>query len=257
MMLKMYMVFAATALLVGCASLKVPDTLGDPNNANNYGYHPLDPLPVEIMHKDTVSNAVVLKALPDETMRIAIGKFNKEGGLSFGTSNVGYEGNHYVLILDYIKYTTNTIGVTLKDSLFELNTRNPDLFIPVYVGVGLRLTANIHVTKGKVDLGDLFAIGAAASSEKISGTLVLQTLGISGESVSATIPFPSEINNNSIQNAILALGAIKAKIYDPKTVITPRIVGVYNTLGGGTNTINSFISNLLKDTQLLDITKYQ
>jgi hypothetical protein len=70
-----------------------------------------------------------------------------------------------------------------------------------------------------VDLGNLFALGVAASTGNISGTLVLQTLGISGESISATIPFPSEINNNSIQNAILALGAIKAKIYDENIVL--------------------------------------
>ena len=253
-----WIILILTAMMtVRCASLKPPATIGDPINAQGFGYHPIDPLPVEIMYKDTFNIDIILKALPDETMRIAIGQFNLEGGLSFGKSNIGYKGNNYLLVLDYIKFTTNSIGVTLKDSIYVLNARDPDLFIPVYVGVGLRLTANVSVNKGSVDLGDLFAIGAAASAEKISGTLVLQSLGISGESVSATIPFPCEINNNSIQNAILALGAIKAKIYDPKTTITPRIVGIYNMLGGGSKTINSFISNLLKDTQILDVTKYK
>lgn len=251
-----FIFYLITLMTLSCALLKQPTTLGDPKNAQGFGYHPLDPLPVEIMYKDNINNEIILNSLPDETMRIAVGQFNLEGGISFGKTNIGYVGNNYLIIIDYIKFTTNSIGVSLKDSIYELNARNPDFFIPVYVGVGLRLTANISVKKGTVDLGDLFAIGAAASADKISGTLVLQTLGISGESVSATIPFPNEINNNSIQNAILALGAIKAKIYDPKTSITPRIVGVYNTLGGGPKTINSFISNLLKDTQILDATKY-
>ena len=241
----------------GCASVRPIKTMGDPQNAYEIGYHPLDPLPVEIMYKDTFNNDIVLRSLPDETIRLAIGEFNADGGISFGTSNIGYKGSSYNVTLDYIKFTTNSIGVKSQDSTFILNPRNPESIVPVYIGVGLRLTANITVNKGSVDLGSLFALGAAASAEKISGTLVLQTLGISGESISASLPFPSEINSNTILNAILALGAIKAKIYDDNTTITPRVIGVYNTLGGGTETINKFISSLLIQEQILDVTRYE
>jgi hypothetical protein len=55
----------------------------------------------------------------------------------------------------------------------------------------------------------------------------------------------AEISESTIQNAILALTSIKAKMYDTKTAITPRVVGVYNNLGGGEATINGFISLLL------------
>lgn len=244
-------------LTFGCRATHLPSTQGDPLNSQNLGYHPLDPLPVEIKYKDTVNNDIVLRSLPDETMRLAVGQVNTEGGISFGTTNIGYKGNSYIITLDYIKFTTNSIGVSFADSTFTINHRNPEQIVPVYLGVGLRLSATITVNKGEVDLGNMFALGAAASAEKISGTLVLQTLGISGESISASIPFPSEINNNSIQNAILALGAIKAKIYDENTSITPRVVGVYNSLGGGTKTINTFISSILTETQLLDISKYE
>jgi hypothetical protein len=57
---------------------------------------------------------------------------------------------------------------------------------------------------------------------------------------------PGEISESTIQNAILALASIKAKMYDTKTSITPRVVGVYNNLGGGEATINGFISSLLE-----------
>jgi hypothetical protein len=36
-----------------------------------------------------------------------------------------------------------------------------------------------------------------------------------------------------MQNAILALGAIKAKLYGQGTIANRRVVGVYNNLGGG------------------------
>jgi hypothetical protein len=66
---------------------------------------------------------------------------------------------------------------------------------------------------------------------------------------------PSEINPTTLQNAIMALGAIKAKLYDQGTSINPRVVGVYNNLGGGQETINAFISILLEQPQELFLTK--
>ena len=54
---------------------------------------------------------------------------------------------------------------------------------------------------------------------------------------------PSDISESSIQNAILALGSIKARIYDKGVGIQPRVVGVYNTLGGDSTFINSLISS--------------
>jgi hypothetical protein len=124
--------------------------------------------------------------------------------------------------------------------------------VPVYVGVGLRLTANIKVNEGSVDLSNLFAIGAAAQAKQISGTLVIQTLGLSGVGVSSVLPMPSEINQTSIQNAIQSLGAIKAKMYDEGTLVTPRVVGVYNNIGGN-RTINGFISSILSEDLSLNV----
>lgn len=244
-------------ILSGCASWKVPRTLGELKSVNSYGYHPLDPLPLKVEYLNVnqpTSNIRILNALPDETMRLAIGKVNIQGGVTFSTASVGYEGSSYVVILDYIKFNTNSFGVKLDSSdrygeelkASLTNSDNPDVIVPVYVGVGLRLTANITVKKGKVNLGNLFALGIEANSEKISGTLVVQTLGVSGENISSIIPMPSEINPTTIQNAIMALATIKSNLYDEKTIITPRVVGVYNNLGGGTETINGFISSMLQ-----------
>jgi hypothetical protein len=109
------------------------------------------------------------------------------------------------------------------------------------------------VHEGMVDLGSLFAIGLAAQAKKITGTLVVQTLGISGEGISAIIPMPAEINSSTIQNAILSLGSIKAKMYESDIIITPRVVGVYNNLGGDIQTINAIISELLKNPKPLEV----
>ena len=255
------------ALLIGfcsCNTIKTPTTLGDPSNANSYGYHPMDPLPAWIENKTEkpISNAILLASMPDETIRLAIAEVTLDGVLNFGTMSVGMAHHNYVVILDYIKYSTDFFPVELDKNdpqefkilpRYELNSYDDntnsvsqgDAVVPVYVGVGLRLTANVTVNKDGVDLGNLFAIGAQASAKAITGTLTVQTLGISGENISAIIPMPSEINPTTIQNAILALGTIKAKLYDDKTVVTPRVVGVYNNIGGSAKTINRFISSIL------------
>jgi len=261
-------IFLLVIFLATSCGVRIPTTMGDPKNAKTYGYHPLDPLPVQLLFREDTTAEFsraerLLFALPDETMRLAIGEITGEGGIHYGTAKAGYKGKSYIVILDYIKFNTKSFGVKLtetdsgntNDKTAEL-TENPndaDVIIPVYIGIGARLTANITVNEGSVDLGNLFALGAAANAKKITGTMVIQTLGISGETISPIIPMPSEINPTTIQNAILALGTIKAKIYDGKTKITPRVVGVYNNLGGGAETINGFISALLVTQQELPI----
>jgi hypothetical protein len=122
------------------------------------------------------------------------------------------------------------------------------VIIPVYIGVGLRLVASVTVLKGKVNLGSLGALAAAAEAGKISGSLVVQTLGVTGNKVSTTLPLPSEINQTTIQNAILSLGSIKAVLYDTEnTIITPRVVGIYNPIGGGQELVNGIISQLAQE----------
>jgi hypothetical protein len=120
--------------------------------------------------------------------------------------------------------------------------------MPVYIGVGLRLTATVRVLKGTANLSSLGALAAGAEAGNLSGSLVVQTLGINGKGVSTALPLPSELNQTTIQNAILALGAIKAILYDEKnTRVTPRVVGIYNSVGGGQQYINGVIAALATD----------
>ncbi|MGH7469342.1 MAG: hypothetical protein ACRENP_15425 [Longimicrobiales bacterium] len=250
----------ATLLLVsapGCVT-RIPVMPGDPRTAPVYGYTPLDPIPVNVTDAQSDSDPqreALLKALADETIRIAIGELSAAGRLEFGSAKIGVKGRSYEVVLDYIKFTTQsfpaniatddagirraTVGDTMKTKVF-------DAFVPVYVGVGLRLTASLTVREGNVDLGNLLGIGAAAQAGRVTGTLVVQTLGISGENITTLIPVPGRIDDSTIQNAMVALGAIKSKLYEDGTEIVPRVVGVYNTLGGGEQTINGFISLLFE-----------
>lgn len=255
-MIKAILRSTAVILLISCSvSKKVPDTMGDLKKAETFGYQPLDPLPVDISsHRDGVlTNKILMTALPDETMRLAIGQLDSKGDINYGPIKVGYAGNSYIVVLDYVKFDTKSfpVGVdrdsanTVTEIEWLKDSASADAVIPVYVGVGLRFTATVQVNQGKVDLSNLFQLGVAAESKKITGTLIIQTLGISGEAISTLIPMPSQINTTTIQNAILALAAIKAKMYENGTEINPRVVGFYNNLGGGQKIVNQFISSVL------------
>ncbi|MEW7291053.1 hypothetical protein [Aquimarina sp. 2304DJ70-9] len=253
-----------TIVLASCkSSQQLPDTLGDQKNAVSFGYQPIDPLPVDLyigsedklkaFERDNVTNKKIMSTLPDETMRLAIGKIDSKGNTSFASAKIGYAGSSYIVILDYIKFDTKSLSLEVaKDSLdniidfrIPLKYDESNFVVPVYVGVGLRFTATIQVNEGSVDLGNLFALGLAAESKKVTGTLLIQTLGVSGKDISSLIPMPSQINTTTIQNAIMSLSSIKAKMYEDDSELNPRIVGFYNNIGGGQNTAQKLISSVM------------
>lgn len=232
----------AASTLAGCGAfsstldeLKDADTVGAEQQGPTYSYRPLDPLKALLWHPPEVpvTNCRILELLPDETMRFAVGQLDVSGNVSYGVATAGTEGHRYVVVLDYIKSDTFAIP----------STTSPGSSVPTYVGVGLRLSANLFVRKGNVDLGNLIAIGAAAQANQLTGTLVIQTLGISGKSVA--LPVPSEISVSSIQNALVAIGTIKGKIYDADTAISPRVVGTYDVFGKDTAAFDQYFASIL------------
>jgi hypothetical protein len=258
--------------LAGCASQALPPTPGETARQQGaYGYTPLDPLPVPV-DPELVGNSLRLQALPDTTMRLAIGQIDDSGNVTYGPVAVGTAGNNYEVTLDYIQFTTKSFPVKIiqttestasggtkntkrAERVAKSDTKDTDFLIPVYVGVGLRLTAHVSVISGSVNLTNLAAIGAAVTAKQANGTLVIQSLGIGGESIASAIPIPSEINETTIQNALMAIGTIKAKTYDAKTNISPRVLAVYNPFpGSGAATINGFISSLLQNPNELELT---
>lgn len=124
--------------------------------------------------------------------------------------------------------------------------------VPVYVGVGLRIVAKVTTLDTDVSLSGLGAIASEVRAGKMEGNLTVQTLGITGKSVSAALPLPSEINESTIQNAIMSIGAIKAQLYTENAtskdiVISPRVVGIYKPFPGGEEVVNQIISELSRE----------
>jgi hypothetical protein len=117
--------------------------------------------------------------------------------------------------------------------------------IPVYIGVGLRVTVNFRTLQAKASISGLGKIGMDVASKKLSGTVFVQTLGLNSKSISTIIPVQSDLNDSTIQNAIVSISTIKALIYSDETVITPRVVGFYLPFPADKTIVNEILSQLL------------
>lgn len=244
---------------------QLPVSVGE--KLSGYTYIPMDPLPVSVIGCATGdTKQATLASLADNTVRIVVRQVDESGNLSVGVASVGVEGKQYQVVLDYINSDITNVwlkvrvrkdpdghGVYMVERVdappTAKNAEDPTVAyyggIPVYIGVGLRLIADIKVTRGTVQLASLGAIAAAAESGNASGSLVVQTLGITGKQVSTALPLPSEINQTTVQNAILSLGAIKTMVNSDNTlIITPRVVGMYLPFQAPTRLLNGIISEL-------------
>lgn len=282
---------AITLLSSGCAkSLKLPQTPGEV--ASNYGYVPLDPLAVSQTSGDScegrknVEPVPVLDALPDLAVRFAVADVSANGGLTFGPSKLTSAGGTYRAVLDYVNvdavpvdftvykvvrtgdglkgmpasYKPNlTAGEVLDHYEVKLlpkaegSETAPDrVTIPIYIGVGLRLSADIRSLKGNVSLSGLGAIGAQAEAKALAGTLTVQTLGVNGAALATALPLPNKLDQTTVETGILSIGTSRAMLYTAgvsgtageKVVATPRVVGLYSPIGSDPQFINAVYSEL-------------
>lgn len=156
----------------------------------------------------------------------------------------GYEA-HYVGRSGDVPQPVPTVKVGEAES-YERVT------IPVYVGIGLRLSADIRANKGDITLSGLGAIGAQAEAKNLSGTLTVQTLGVTGKSIAVALPLPSKLDQTTIESGILAIGGSRAILYtaasaaqtSDKVTAQPRIVGLYSPIGSDPRLINAVYSEL-------------
>lgn len=232
----------------------------------------------------------LLASLPDISVRFAVASFDASGGLTFGPSQITAQGHVYRAILDYVNVDAipvtfrisafkDGVPINLKDApknlgvsydakaiaLDEEPTRSTEetgefVTIPVYVGIGMRLSADITALQGGVPLISLGAIGLEAQANRLTGTLTVQTIGITGQSIATSLPLPSKLDQTTIENGILAVGSSRAVVYRldgedaapaiGSTVTTPRVVGLYSPIGSSPALINAIYSELSRQRPL-------
>jgi hypothetical protein len=215
---------------------------------------------------DKDHSADVMDALPDHEIRMAMRETTGNFSGGFGPVGVTASGRNYQVVMDSVfRDTTNVrFAIRVGDgsvNAFSLPKRlvtgtridvirlrdqsesDPgipsnikdlpgydEVTIPVYVGIGLRLTADLYTRKGGINLSNLAALAVSADANQSSGSLTLQTLGIYNQQVASTFAVPTELSTASVQAALVSMGAVKAIVYDRDTGTRPRVVGIYNPL---------------------------
>ncbi len=207
----------------------------------------------------------VMDALPDHTIRMAMRTMGVGSEAGFGPVTLSAKGSSYQVVMDSIFADTANVRLAIRVSngtpvhslhdplplgtQFEVlrlrHASDPDdsplpiaapkdfeeVTIPMYIGIGLRLTATLYTRKGKLNLASLPAIAVSADAEESSGSLTMQTLGVFNQQVASTYALPTELSSASVQNALIGMGAVKAIVYDRDTGTRPRLTGIYNPLG--------------------------
>ncbi|SDS63456.1 hypothetical protein [Gramella sp. MAR_2010_147] len=194
---------------------------------NFRGYEPVDPVEFEdkiliandqnsIILKDMklLNREEILGFLNNETVLVSIGQLNRDGAISYLPITLSQKNTSYKITMDYMKYATLA---QVSNNQFIGSKR---------VGVGLRLISLITTAETGINIGDLYAIGLAAKEGKLSGTMIIEVIGIKSKEVTTLIPLPSEINQTTIQNAMQALATIKSKIYDEETRLYPQVMAI-------------------------------
>ncbi|WP_338302871.1 hypothetical protein [Erythrobacter sp. Dej080120_24] len=124
--MKKLLVVACASALAGCSSisgLNLPQTAGE--RAANYGYVPLDPLPIQTVafagtcrgrYFDSPEDGFLplTQALPDVAVRFAVAEFRQGVGLQFGPSAITAKNQNYRAILDYVNSDSVTVRMLVR-----------------------------------------------------------------------------------------------------------------------------------------------
>lgn len=215
-------IFLVLLVMLNLASCKSTNDLLKSVVSSNTEFKPVDPfeygynIPViengtqEFKEMFLCTKDEKLNFLINENVLVSILELTANGEINLGTAAVSSKNKYYRIVMDYSKH----------------RTVSPNPSGSGRIGVGLRLVAKVKTNKADVNLGDLFAIGVASEAEHVEGTLTIEVIGIKSKDVTNIIPFPSEINPTTIQNAMQALATIKSKIYDENTEIFPQVIAV-------------------------------
>ena len=228
-MKKAFVIVSIALLLTACAVPKtVPDTVALVGISGGL----VEPVPLEFLsidprsspwyEKETssglkrvywedLSNDKANADLSIERSFVSVKKETADGSLGFASARFTAEAGKYKTVLDYAKYRDEQMGEEKR---------------PVRVGVGVRIIANITTTKANIDLGSLFAIAFAAKAGYLSGQIEVLKIGIESPGLSMVLPPPTDINDTSMQNALQAVAAIRAKLYDSDTKLRPHVLAV-------------------------------
>lgn len=190
---------------------------------------PVDPLPSpKITYYDQSGNQVTKawaelstaeiagKRLCNIHAEISVARRDASGNLSYLVAKATAEAGDYRVVMDYSQFVPESVVDPASGR--EIGQGR--------VGIGMRMSADIHTTKAGIDLGSIFALGVAASTSKLRGSMTVDIIGVSGPDIPSQVVTNASIDESSIQRTLEGMAAIKVKIPEAGTTLTPQLLAV-------------------------------
>tara|TARA_R110002073_G_scaffold118918_2_gene258904 strand:+ start:41529 stop:42623 length:1095 start_codon:yes stop_codon:yes gene_type:complete len=118
--------------------------------------------------------------------------------------------------------------------------------IPVYIGIGLRVKANVASVSSGINVSGVSALTMNAETSSLQGTLTVQTLGVNGSEISGSLPQDDELNRTTVRAALTSVATIRAKLYQENTIVQPRVLGIYLPIAADRQLVNAIVSLISK-----------
>lgn len=150
---------------------------------------------------DTLVNSEDFVAIRNVTYSVSAG---------FGPATGSFANSQYEIVSQWARFINiapfdNTLGAKIQGEEHKL-------------GVGARIVANITTKTAGINLGDLFAVAAAAEAGKVDGSLLFTIQGIHGKGVDTYTPRVSKLDQESLRKALDAIQNIKTLLHNDDSI---------------------------------------
>lgn len=162
-----------------------------------------------------LNNEEIRRLLTNKSTEIMIKKLDGSGTAGYLIANTTASAGEYIVIMDFTSYRS-------EDAVNDLDQRVGQ----AKVGVGFRLTAKIKTYKANVNLSSVGALGLAAETNKLNGTMKIETIGVTTKNDSGMMLSSTKIDEASISNTLQAIAVLQSKIVDADTHLDPQIIWV-------------------------------
>lgn len=200
--------------ICSCSSLKTmtPEYI----SANSYtsDFQPIPPIRTDkLSYKDKDEKIANLTGF---SSYVTIERISADGKIEYSkAATITGAAGSYKVIMDFIAY-----------DIVPINDNKNNLIAYGREGAGLRVTANISTVDGGINVSGLSNLAVEAKASRLSGTLLVDVIGISSTDILNLIPLTAEIDQSSITAVLQALASIKTKILDNETVLTPYLISI-------------------------------
>ena len=163
-----------------------------------------------------LSKSELLAQFNNTRSKITVSKVDSSGKLTYLTGSLTGEKGKYIAVMDFSNFFVDSLHDDQGNRIGDAR-----------VGIGLRLIANVETKKRGLDLGSILKIGLAASKNELNGSIEVRAIGITSQEILSLLPgILASIDESSIQSALEAMAAVKAKIYETDTTVGAQIVAV-------------------------------